>query len=74
MKAARQAEMEFLFNMHVYDRVPSEHQRQHGGKVIGTRLVDVNKGDIAQPDYKSRLGGQESATHRDDSLYAPLSF
>ena len=56
--------------MHAYDRVPREHQKQTGGKVIGTRWVDVNKGDTAQPDYRSRLVGQEFATHRDDSLYA----
>ena len=56
--------------MGVYDRVPQWHQKEYGGKVIGVRWVDVNKGDAAAPDYRSRLVGQEFATHRDDALYA----
>ena len=56
--------------MHVYDRVPRDHQKQNGGTVIGVRWVDVNKGDSATPDYRSRSVGQLFATHRDDSLYA----
>ena len=31
--------------------------------------MDVNNGDSEKPDYRSRLVGQEFATHRDDSLY-----
>ena len=70
MAKARMVELQFFDKMHVYDRVPRDHQRKHGGKIIGTRWVDVNKGDSEKPDYRSRLVGQEFATHRDDSLYA----
>ena len=56
--------------MKVYDRVPRTHQQQHGGKIVGTRWIDTNKGDKINKDYRSRLVGQEFATHRDDALYA----
>ena len=34
------------------------------------RWVDVNKGDEAAPNYRSRLVGKEFKTTPDDSLYA----
>ena len=40
-----------------------------GGKIIGVRWVDVNKGDTTEPDYRSRLVGREFAIGRDDALY-----
>ena len=58
VRKARQVEMQFFDKMHVYDRVPRQHQLEHGGKVIGTRWVDVTKGDTANPDYRSRLVAQ----------------
>ena len=70
VKKARQVELVFFSNMHVYDKVPRQQQRDSGGKIIGTRWVDTNKGDKSVPDYRSRLVGQEFATHKDDSLYA----
>ena len=69
VKEARRTEIKFFDDMHVYDRAPRDHQKQTGGKAIGVRWVDVNKGDTQTPDYRSRLVGQEFATHRDDSLY-----
>ena len=40
-----------------------------GGKIIGVRWVDVNKGDSTDPDYRSRLVGREFSICRDDALY-----
>ena len=70
VKAARQTEMDYFEKLKVYDRVPREHQLTTGGNIIGVRWVDVNKGDIAEPNYRSRLVGREFNTHRDDTLYA----
>ena len=70
VKEARALEMKFFKDMAVYTRVPRAHQRTTGGKVIGTRWIYVNKGDSTKLDYRSRLVGQEFATHRDDALYA----
>ena len=61
--------MEYFNNMGVYERVPKSHQVQTGGIIIGTRWVDVNKGDAADPNYRSRLVGREFNVGRDDALY-----
>ena len=45
-------------------------QRMKGGKVIGVRWVDVNKGDLEKPDMRTRLVGQEFNTGKNDELYA----
>ena len=54
----------------VYKIVPRSHQRATGGKIIGTRWVDVNKGDTEVPDCRSRLVGREFNIGKDDDLYA----
>ena len=58
MKEARQMEMKYVEEMKVYDRVPRAQQKETGGKIIGVRWVDVNKGDATKTDYRSRLVGQ----------------
>ena len=70
VKKARQVEMTFFKKMQVYTRMPRAGQRLSGGKIIGVRWVDVNKGDLESPDYRSRLVGQEFKTTRNDELYA----
>lgn len=45
MRAARDEEMSYFKRLRVYDIVPRSDQIAMGGKVIGTRWVDVNKGD-----------------------------
>ena len=41
-----------------------------GCKVVGSRWVDVDKGDISKPDYRSRLIAKEINTGPEDGLYA----
>ena len=41
-----------------------------GGKIIGVRWVDANKGDQEHPDMRSRLVGQEFNIGKNDELYA----
>ena len=53
--------------MGVYSRVPRSAVK---GKVIKTRWIDVNKGDSAETNYRSRFVGNEFNTYADDSLYA----
>ena len=43
---ARREEMTYFKKLGVYKVVPQSHQSQRGGKAIGTRWVDVNKGDV----------------------------
>ena len=54
----RSTEMGFFEKLKVYDRVPREEQRQTGGKVIGTKWIDVNKGDADHPNIRCRLVGK----------------
>ena len=56
--------------MRVYDRVPRSEQMETGGKIIGTKWIDVNKGDIDRPNIRCRLVGKEFRTTPDDALYA----
>ena len=41
-----------------------------GCKVVGSRWVDVDKGDASKPDYRSRLVAKEINTGQEDGLYA----
>ena len=70
VKAARDEEMAYFKKLGVYRSVPRSHQKSTGGKVIGTRWIDVNKGDASEPNYRSRLVGREFNVYKDDTLYA----
>ena len=45
-----------------------------GQAPIGTRWVDVNKGDDENPDYRSRLVAQELNTQKREDLFAATPF
>ena len=62
--------MKYFEKLGVYDRVDKSDQARTGGKIIGTRWVDVNKGDSINVDCRSRLVGREFNVGRDDALYA----
>ena len=71
VQRARQDEMGELAKHQVYTKVPlSECWRNTGKEPIGTRWVDVNKGDDANPDYRSRLVAQEINDHKREDLFA----
>ena len=44
VRKARDEEIAYFIKRGVYEIVPRSHQKTTGGKVIGTRWVDVNKG------------------------------
>ena len=48
----------------------SECWKNTGKAPIGTRWIDVNKGDDQYPDYRSRLVAQEIKRDRRDDLFA----
>ena len=68
VKAARALELEYFHIMKVYTKVPRSVAR--GKKIIKTRWIDINKGDEANPNMRSRLVGKEFADGIDPSLYA----
>ena len=43
----------------MYTKVPRDHARRDGCKVITTKWIDVNKGNEKTPNVRSRLVGRE---------------
>ena len=70
VKEARMVEMAYFEKLGVYVRVPRSEIAKTGGKLIGVRWVDVNKGDASDRNYRSRLVGREFNVGKDESLYA----
>ena len=71
MKKARKEEIEYFRQMGVYDKVKIEESLKVTGKApIAVRWVDVNKGDSANPKYRSRLVAKEFNTGVNHDLYA----
>ena len=62
--AGRATEMDFFNGMKVYDRVPREEQLKTGGKMIGSKWMDLSKGDIDKPNIRCRLAGKELEQHQ----------
>ena len=58
VQEARDEEISYFMKRGVCEVVPRSHQSQTGGKLIGTRWVDVNRGDAEAPDCRSRLVGR----------------
>ena len=58
VKEARKLEMEYFEKLGVYVRVDWSALEKAGGNLIGTRWVDVNKGDSTKIDYRLRLVGR----------------
>ena len=60
VKVARREEIQYFKDMNVYRKVPIEEcWKETGANPIGVRWVDVNKGDTANPNYRSRLVAKE---------------
>ena len=71
VQAARQEEMAEVKKHKVYEKVYIQECYDRTGKApIGTRWVDVNKGDAVHPEYRSRLVAQEVNTNRREDLFA----
>ena len=52
-------------------KVPVSQCTERAGKApIGTIWVDIIKGDIVHPEFRSRVVGQESKVERRDDLFA----
>ena len=65
---ARKLEIDFFGKMKVYTKVPRSSTA--GCKVISTRWLDINKGDVTRPDYRSRLVGCELNLEKRLDLFA----
>ena len=71
VREARKEEMRYFRDMKVYEKVDiAECWAATGKAPIGVRWVDINKGDVAQPNYRSRLVAKEFKTEERPEWYA----
>ena len=71
VRAARKEEMRIFGTFPVYTKVRINEAWSVTGKgPIGTRWLDINKGDEDSPELRSRLVGQEFNRSRDDLMFA----
>ena len=69
--AARCLEMDLFREKRVYTKVPiTEAWEQTGKAPIPVKWIDTNKGDIANPEVRSRLVAKEFNKYKDNELYA----
>ena len=68
---ARLEELTEVKKHNVYKKVPiAQCMERTGRRPIGTRWVDINKGDDIDPKYRSRIVAQEFNNHKRDDLFA----
>ena len=67
--AARKVEMQFFKKMNVYTKV----RREPWMRPISTKLIDCNKGDETDPNYRARLVGMEFKKDKRIELFAATS-
>lgn len=71
VRRARKEEIRYFKDMRVYDKVKvSECWQETGKGPIGTRWVDINKGDSNNPNYRSRMVAMEFKTDKRPEWYA----
>ena len=64
--------MKYFEDMNVYSKVPeAEAWGSTGRRPIGVRWVDTNKGDDAEPNYRSRLVAKDIRRKGEDAIFAP---
>ena len=67
---ARAKEIAYARDKEVWKRVTRQEANRKGWKIIGTRWIDINKGDDERPVYRSRLVGKEYNTGDMDGIFA----
>ena len=70
VREARHKEMTYIYNKEVWEKMTRQQAVAMGCKVVGSRWVDVDKGDVDKPDYRSRLVAKEINTGPEDGLFA----
>ena len=71
VKAARGDEMKKFAQHEVYTKCPiSECVQITGKQPIGTKWIDINKGDMAHPNYRSRLVAKEIRRGPNEEMFA----
>ena len=68
--AARMDEATFIHNMKLYDKVSlAEYYEKFSKAPIGTKSLDVNKGDDRAPKYRSRCLAKDIAHDKQEGFF-----
>ena len=71
MQLARAEEIKFMKDWGVWERaLVTDCWRETGKAPIGSKWVDVNKGDATKPQIRSRFVVKEIATYKTDDFFA----
>ena len=70
VRRARLKELQYIEDKKVWKRIPRTMAQRNGWKVIQTRWIDVNKGDVENPNHRSRFVGKEFNDGAADGLFA----
>ena len=70
VRRARLKEMEYVKNKQVWDKIYRQEAMRRGWPIVDTRWIDVNKGDVQNPNHRSRLVAKEFASSATEGLFA----
>ena len=70
VQRARAEEIEYVRSKKVWTKIPRAEAQKMGYKIIKTRWIDINKGDDANPLYRSRFVAKEYNTGEEQGLFA----
>ena len=67
---ARLKELRYINDKSVYKKMPRREAVSKGIRILKTKWIDTNTGDLEHPNYRSRFVAMEFNTHRMDGLFA----
>ncbi len=70
VRKARMKELSYVKEKKVWRVISRAEAQRRGIKVVQTRWIDINKGDVGNPIYRSRLVAKEFNIGKDAGLFA----
>ena len=70
VRDARAEEMQHIKKTNLYTKVPRSKALKIGQKIVGVRWIDINKGDLVNLNYRSRLVAKEFNNSLRPDLFA----
>ena len=67
---ASMKELGYIHDKSVYRRIPRSEALPIGIRILKTKWIDIDKGDLEHPNYRSRFVTMEFNTRRMDGLFA----
>ena len=67
---ARLKEVGYVRDKRVWTKISRKEAIRRGIKIVGTRWIDINKGDTKHPNYRSRFVAKEFNDGKDASIFA----